>query len=125
MRISLTSSTLLGFATLAACTGGGAVDGLFNNERDFDAAYAAHVQAWDREIGNSADVEIVREAFRVRGGDCAVPSGFTFLDCAVDVPPRYPSISTRRIMWTMRFEPESARRVRLHETKLHHLGFDL
>jgi hypothetical protein len=111
--------------SLAACTGGHAVHGLFNNERDYDAAYAAHLQAWDRTLGRSARIEDVREAFQARGGACAVPNGFTVLDCGLDVLPRYPSILTRRIFWTMTFVPEDTGRVRLRETKLYHLGSDL
>ena len=120
-----TLATVLACAILAGCTGGEAIEGLFNNERDHGAAYAAHRAAWDRAIGSSASIEDVRNAFQSRGGDCMVPSGLTFLDCGVDVPPRYPSISIRRIMWTMRFQPEDDERVGLVDSKLYHLGADL
>jgi hypothetical protein len=109
-------------ALLTACTGAEPVDGAFNNNPAYDAAYAAHAKAWTRDIGRSADIAKVRKAFYIRGGECGVAKGSSTLDCALDVPPRYPSLLTRRIMWSMTFAPEEKGRVRVQQTTLYHLG---
>ena len=112
-------------ALLAGCSGGPALEGLFNNERDYDASFAAHVQAWERAIGTTADINDVRRTFEVRGGGCDVTDGSASLSCGVEVVPRYPSIFTKRIIWTMSFGQAGAGRVRLQETRLDRLGWDL
>lgn len=112
---------LLGFSS-AACSSGPAVERLFNNERDYERAYSAHLAAWDRQVGRSTSAREVEDVFRQRGGECSWAQNQ--LGCAVDVRPRYLSL-TQRIMWSMSFVQDDGNRVRLVDARLHHLGFDV
>lgn len=125
MRLFPALSALLATSLITGCTGGPAIEGMFNNDPDYEAAYSAHAQHWEDVVGTSADSATVQHAFRSRGGGCTMRRGSGLLDCAVDVLPEYPSLFTRRIMWSMTFASDHDNRVRLRETNLHHLGLDL
>jgi hypothetical protein len=112
-------------AMLSACAGGAASDGLFNNDANADRALASHGRAWSANVGDPAGEKEIRAVFARHGGECGPPSNAPTFACAVDVPPRYPSLFTRRVMWSMTFVRETKGRARIQRTDVDHLGLDL
>jgi hypothetical protein len=99
------------------------VDGLFNNERSYETAYAEHLGAWEKQIGRTAASGAVEDAFVRRGGGCEWSGPLNF-ECRVEVEPRSPSLFTQRIIWSMSFIRQGGDRMLLRDTRLDSLGWD-
>ena len=132
MRTALSASVLL---VAGGCSFAPPVEGLFNNERDYATALAAHDAAWRAAAPNGMPREQFRALIEARGGWCLndgsgnVPADLGRplegpIDCGVETRPRRFGWSGR-VIWRIRLAPMAGDRLAPIGRDLTQLGWDL
>ncbi|MFD1949267.1 hypothetical protein ACFSGX_00625 [Sphingomonas arantia] len=109
---------------LSGCSGGPSRDGIFNNIDDYDLAIRRHEAAWLAALGQNPTVSRIDQVVRDQGGSCSAGDSGGF-SCAAVVKPRWPSVFTLAIQWTLAFERRENGRVSAVRADRTKLGWDL